>query len=573
MSRMSKVCRAAAALILIVLMLNLLPAVMFNGTNQDRFSRDTRISLLHRVIANDPHGPIAINGDANFSVTASAETWTGDGSAQNPYVIENYDFDLGPTPTSSINISHTSSHFIIRNCNFQGPAATPSYGIYFDNVTNAQIIDNDLTEFSHGINIPTSSSNIYVSGNDVSYNSYAIYLRNSVDSTVIDNTCNGNFFYGIFMHTCESSSVIDNTCNEDPMAGIYIYNCSSNIVSGNTCKDSDFGIYLQEQGSHTITDNFCENNTNSGIVLNNCDLNTVANNTSIDNGIYGVTLFLNSDNNDILWNALVNNTGGDGYDQDTGNVFSYNYYSDYVGVDNNLDYIGDTSHIFQFNSDSTPLMYIPFAPDWAVPPEDQVIELGTEWEYDLQFFILEPSAPYVLFVNDSLNFADLDYDTIISRDILPVGNYPIEVNATNVYGYFTKGIFELSIRDTTPPFITHEDDITFTVRDYDPELLWVMSDLSPLTFILLKNGTEVTSLDIPTTHVTFSIFIENYEPGVYNYTMVAVDIWDNVAMDMVIVTILPVPFLEVMLPWLMVGSVAIVIVIVIVVILRKRRST
>jgi parallel beta-helix repeat protein len=402
---------------------------------------------------------------------------------------------------------------------------------------------------------------------------HGIYMRASNSSTVADNICNGNFFYGVFMHTCESSSVIDNVCNEDPQAGIYVYNCSSNIVSGNTCKDSDFGMYFEAQGSHNITYNLCENNTNMGIAFHDCDLNTVANNTSIDNGNYGVALFMNSDNNDVLWNALVNNSGADGYDQDVGNVFSYNYYSDYVGTDANQDHIGDTTHFFQFSSDSTPLMYVPFAPEWAVPLEDQVIELGTEWEYDLPFFILEPSAPYILFVNDSLNFADLDYDTIISRTMLPVGNYPLSVNATNVYGYFTEGAFELSVRDTTPPSITNPDNMIFTVGEYDiPELQWIVHDLSYLSYTILKNGTELTSSSTTSTSLYLSIIVENYLAGVFNYTLVVIDTSGNVGTDMVLVTILPVPFLEAMMPWIILGIAAVAVVIVTVVLLRKRKS-
>jgi hypothetical protein len=129
------------------------------------------------------------------------------------------------------------------------------------------------------------------------------------------------------------------------------------------------------------------------------------------------------------------------------------------------------------------------------------------------------------------------------------------------------------VRDTTPPTITHPSDLSHRVDDdTDYQLEWTMSDLSPLTFSLLRNGTEVTSYETPTTHIFFTTNIEDLVPGVYNYTMVAEDIWDNVATDMVLVTILPIPIMEVMLPWLIVGAAAIVVVIAIVIIMKKRRK-
>jgi hypothetical protein len=77
-----------ASLSLILLVVNVMPALVSDGTSQC-FPTTERDSL--RIIANDSHGPIAIDGDANFSATALAEDWSGDGSAQDPYIIENYD--------------------------------------------------------------------------------------------------------------------------------------------------------------------------------------------------------------------------------------------------------------------------------------------------------------------------------------------------------------------------------------------------------------------------------------------------------------------------------------------------
>jgi hypothetical protein len=258
-----------------------------------------------------------------------------------------------------------------------------------------------------------------------------------------------------------------------------------------------------------------------------------------------------------------------------GNVFNYNYWSDYGGVDGNGDGIGDTSYAFPTtNSDSNPLMYYPFPPEWDQTPVDHVIEFGTVFSYSLEFTVTSTTAPYQLSVDDSVNFAVDTGDTILSRTAPEVGIYPVQIVATNIYGFTTVGAFTLTVADTTPPTVTDAEDIEFLEGEGgDYELQWTLSDLSPLNFVLLRNGTEVTSSSEPTTAVYFSTTIEDLPPGVYNYTIVATDIWDNVAFDTALVTILPIPVLDALLPWLIVGAVAVAVVIVSFVVFRKRKPS
>ena len=61
------------------------------------------------------------------------------------------------------------------------------------------------------------------------------------------------------------------------------------------------------------------------------------------------------------------------------------------------------------------------------------------------------------------------------------------------------------------------------------------------------------------------------EVGVHNFTIVAVDAEGNMATDTVLVTVLPIPFLEAMLPILILGLAGVAVVVVILVLLRKRK--
>ncbi|MHA2302672.1 MAG: hypothetical protein ACXACD_17130, partial [Candidatus Thorarchaeota archaeon] len=67
-----------------------------------------------------PHSNITIDGDANFSATALLEGWPGDGSPENPYIIDGLDIDLGGGVGHCISISNTRVNFTISNCTLTG---------------------------------------------------------------------------------------------------------------------------------------------------------------------------------------------------------------------------------------------------------------------------------------------------------------------------------------------------------------------------------------------------------------------------------------------------------------------
>jgi hypothetical protein len=58
------------------------------------------------------HNPIYIDCDANFTVANGVSS--GNGTASNPYIIENW--DINASSANGIDISNTNAYFIIRNC-------------------------------------------------------------------------------------------------------------------------------------------------------------------------------------------------------------------------------------------------------------------------------------------------------------------------------------------------------------------------------------------------------------------------------------------------------------------------
>ena len=88
-----------------------------------------------------PHSPIAIDGDANFTLTASNEGWYGDGSSNSPFIIDGLDIDRGGGAGHCISIINTRVNFTIQNCVLTG-ANVSGAGIHMVNVTYGKLIEN-----------------------------------------------------------------------------------------------------------------------------------------------------------------------------------------------------------------------------------------------------------------------------------------------------------------------------------------------------------------------------------------------------------------------------------------------
>ncbi|MFW9910298.1 MAG: right-handed parallel beta-helix repeat-containing protein, partial [Candidatus Thorarchaeota archaeon] len=178
------------------------------------------------------HESIAIDGDVNFLDTALLEEWPGDGSPENPYIIDRLNIDLGGANGRCISISNTRVSFIISNCNLTGA----NYGICLENVINGEIVDN------------TCSSN-YV----------GIFLYESNSNTLTDNTCTDNGDSGISFYHSDFNIIVNNTCNNNKYAGIYSsWGSRNNTVVNNTCSSNLIhGIHLLFSDFTITTDNTC----------------------------------------------------------------------------------------------------------------------------------------------------------------------------------------------------------------------------------------------------------------------------------------------------------------------------
>ena len=225
----------------------------------------------------------------------------------------------------------------------------PSKTIYVDDdfVDNPE--EHKWDTVQEGINDTNDGDAVYV------YN--GLYVENVVvdksitlqgedrDNTIIDGGGNGDVVY-ITADGCEISGfTVRNSGSGD--AGIYLIRSYNNVITNNNVSNNDYGIYLWSSGNNRITSNSANSNKWDGIRLytpiiigllnssSSCSsYNNITSNVISNNQGHGINILLESDNNLIYHNNLIENTDqacDKGYNNswDNGPIEGGNYWSDH----------------------------------------------------------------------------------------------------------------------------------------------------------------------------------------------------------------------------------------------------
>jgi len=110
------------------------------------------------------HDSIAIDGNDAFKAQALAEHWEGDGSSDDPFIIES--FLISNDTGYPISIKNVDIHFIIRNCIINGvnKSINDHKGIYLWKVSNGALIENcEVTNVDIGISMVCISRSYSIS--------------------------------------------------------------------------------------------------------------------------------------------------------------------------------------------------------------------------------------------------------------------------------------------------------------------------------------------------------------------------------------------------------------------------
>ncbi len=196
------------------------------------------------------------------------------------------------------------------------------------------IIDNELSRNSVGINLEDSDNNI-ISNNTSSLNfQEGILISESYDNILEKNIIKSNKNVGVHISESSDNIVNNNTFNKNSQ-GVGIFSSDRNIISNNTIIENNLGVYLRYSKNNNISNNFIDSNV-MGVEVD-CEENILVNNTlkrnvlslrleknnsvSTSNSVNGHPVYYISNSNNTIFKNL---TAGHITISDCYNVTLYN---------------------------------------------------------------------------------------------------------------------------------------------------------------------------------------------------------------------------------------------------------
>ncbi|MEE9409944.1 MAG: right-handed parallel beta-helix repeat-containing protein [Candidatus Heimdallarchaeota archaeon] len=258
----------------------------------------------------EPERNIEIESDKDFK----RNKFPGNGSIDNPYIIEN--FTISNALKRAISVQNTESYFIIRNCSFSYNLFN---GIYLDGIKTgtAKIYNNVIIGHSRaGIQI-INSDQIEIYDNIYIDNKHGIWLNNS-DGCIIEN----NIIYTI--------RPADRYGNRK--TGIRIDESNDVEIIGNYFERLAYGISVLNGENCLISDNILETLTHVDIELINSTLCQIENNISSENNLYFISLIDSNEISIINCTSLDNIYGIFIFSSENNYILNNTFVKNYIGI-------------------------------------------------------------------------------------------------------------------------------------------------------------------------------------------------------------------------------------------------
>ncbi|MGY5853436.1 MAG: right-handed parallel beta-helix repeat-containing protein, partial [Candidatus Thorarchaeota archaeon] len=324
-------------------------------------------------------------------------------------------------------------------------------GITLEVLTGTNHLINNTCTWNQldGINLGTCEdllvhNNVATDNSGTGIDATQVHSGNLTDNVVSRNQ------NGIYLYLSNLVTISNNTCEDNTQWGIFFRYSDSILVEKNNVTGNGYGIYIRQSDVGEIRFNELQGN-NEGLYFHGDSTGNIITNNSVVGGSFGVRFEDASLNNTIMWNGFLDNSLIDCQDNGTGTDIHHNYWSNYEGVDDDLDGIGDTPYFLQglsITNDSSPLMYHPWTPfQWIESPTDQIVEFPSAIYYDLN------TTPFVQswWLNDTAHFKIDDKGMIRNSTSLSVGIYGLEVYVNNTKNQVLMSKFNVIVQDTTNP--------------------------------------------------------------------------------------------------------------------------
>jgi len=317
-------------------------AFIMTGATENVEAADTSAAAL------TDHAVIRVNNDTELAQLITDNSWAGDGSAGNPYVISGLKIDAHRAP-SAIYIGNTTAHLIINGCDLSNSTFYsypyqdgPSIELY--NVTSVVVEDNHID----GLNLDADgvvvldSSDVIVKNNTCVNSENGIMILNTNDAAILNNICIDNE-RGITSQWSSNCTVTGNICSSGTsQIGLYLLGMNNSTISYNNCSDNYYGIFLSLAENSTISYNNCSENIYGIYCYGQCANNSISYNTCRDCNSASITVSLECDHNTISFNTCT--TPGEAgmqimsqcnFNTISNNNCSGNYYGIFLASSNN----------------------------------------------------------------------------------------------------------------------------------------------------------------------------------------------------------------------------------------------
>jgi parallel beta-helix repeat protein len=451
--------------------------------------------------------------------------------------------------------------------------------------TNSSIIGNKLfgCEFNLDVDLSTKSSMMDIRDNLVDNLPFGWFYK--LNNSIVD----GNYAQ-IVLYNCINIT-IQNQNISDYLFGIFIINSPNSNLRNNYLASTDHAVYVVDSPNTIIINNDIINAKSVGINVYSQDclisnnsiisqsngassnkgiLNLGQNNTFYQNFIqqyeYGLVndvlieksgkdsvvsenifhknrkfgLLTNSDNGIFYKNYFLDNNQGDAQASDNGQSNKWindssqvgNWWSDYLGSGNYT--INGTVQ----NNDTFPLIL-----SYSISQPNDVLFDNAVTGNIIEWFL---SSKFPITKNTPINYTIYRNGTKINQgqrgisdiqqsvDGLSYGQYNISVYTIDFFGNTANDSVFVTVRDLANPIIINPFDVTYSEGSHNNIITWTAMDNNPGIYYVFRNGTQI-STNTWVSGVPITQNIDGLSVGVYNYTIIILDQFNNLNSDTVLV--------------------------------------